>query len=102
MWVYIFMQFSRTKKGAKERNKFQKELKSDGFKAIYSQLYVRYCQNLEDSIKHRKRIEKIICDNSKVSIILVGDKQNEYSYHHLSHKRNEGFLLNPPENVEFF
>lgn len=100
--MYVVMQFSRTKLGTAERVKFQRELKNDGFQSISSCLYVRYCQNLEDSIKHRKRIEKFIYGKSKVSIIFVGDKQNEFSYHHLSCKKMEENMLNPLGNVEFF
>ena len=77
MWVYVVMQFSRTKLGTMERSKFQRKLKNDGFRTMSNCLFVKYFQNLDDSIKHRKRVGKIIYKNSKISVIFVGDKQNE-------------------------
>ena len=73
-----------------------------GFGRLVTACFVKYCQNLDDSIKHRKRVEKIIYKKSKVSVIFVGDKQNEYSYHHMSRGKSNEFQLNPLENIEFF
>ena len=78
MWVYVVMQFSRTKLGTMEWSKFQRKLKNDGFRTMSNCLFVKYCQNLDDSIKHRKRVEKIIYKKSKVSVIFVGDKQTPH------------------------
>lgn len=102
MWVYVVMQFSRTKLGTMERSKFQRKLKNDGFRTMSNCLFVKYCQNLDDSIKHRKRVEKSVYRYSNVSVIFVGDKQNEYSYHHVSHGKCNEIQLNPLENIEFF
>ena len=48
------------------------------------------------------RVEKIIYKKSKVCVIFVGDKQNEYSYHHMSRGKSNEIQLNPLENIEFF
>ncbi len=47
-------------------------------------------------------IWQIDVSKAKISVIFVGDKQNEYSLHHLSCKKNEEKSLFPLENIEFF
>ena len=105
MWVFVVMDFpSHTKTGRKNRNVFCGQLLKDGFVKIHKSLFCRYSATLSNAEKHKKRVMRWVVSNSNVSIFLIGDKQNEYAYHHMNSrvKKNVQELLVLPEKIEFF
>lgn len=106
MWVYVVLGFSqRTKIGRQATVTFCKILEKDGFQSITKNLFLRYCSTQSNAMSHKEKIQKQIFEKYPISIILVADKQNEYSYHYLGRKKckkNQKDILKPPEMIEFF
>ena len=106
MWVYVVMNFSeRTKIGRQAKTEFCRILGKDGFQIISKNIYVRYCSTQSSAISHKEKIKKNIFEKYPISIILVADKQNEYSYHYFGRKKtkkNQENSLKMPEMIEFF
>lgn len=50
-------------------------------------LYVRYCSTQNNALSHKERIREKILERYPISIILVADKQNEYSYHYYGRRK---------------
>ena len=106
MWVYVVMNFSeRTKIGRQAKNEFYRILEKDGFQMISKNIYVRYCSTQNSALSHKENIREKIFEKYPISIILVADKQNEYSYHYFGRRKcnkNQENSLKMPEMVEFF
>lgn len=106
MWVYVVMNFSKSTKIGRERQRvFCREIIKDGFQRLYDNLYVRYCSTMENAQVHKKRIIGTILERSQVSIIFVDDRHNGQSYHYFGRnqkRKNEAKILEMPELVEFF
>jgi len=56
---------------------------------VSKNICVRYCSTLANAIKHKTRIQKQIFEKYAVSIILVADKQNEFSYHYMGRRETK-------------
>ncbi len=106
LWVYVVLGFSqRTKIGRQTTIEFCKILEKDGFQCLSKNLYGRYCGTQSNAILHRERVQEQIVEKYPISIILVADKQNEYSYHFEGRKKcikTQEKLLKKPQMVEFF
>lgn len=106
MWIYVIMNFSeRTKVERQSRIEFCKVLEKDGFQMISKNLYIRYCSTQSNALSHKEKIRDKIFEKYPISIILVADKQNEYSYHYYGRKKCKKIQENPlkmPEMIEFF
>jgi len=88
MWIYVIVNFSeRTKIGRHSRTEFCRVLAKDGFQEISKNLYVRYCGTQSNALSHKERIREKILERYPISIILVADKQNEYSYHYYGRRK---------------
>ena len=104
MWIYVVSDFSSTGKGRNAKKLFHLELEKDGFLKLNANLFVRYCSSMTNAKMHKERIKKKLFANSRISIIFVLDKQNDYSYHFYGRKRYKNYPqeLKSLPFVEFF
>lgn len=106
MWIYVVMNFSeRTKIGRQSKIKFVRFLENDGFQMLSKNLYIRYCTTQINALAHKEKVRDCFLEKLPISIILVADKQNEYSYHYLGrgkNKKNQENTLKIPKMIEFF
>ncbi len=100
------MNFSeRTKVGRLTKTKFVKVLENDGFQMLSKNLYIRYCTTQINAMAHKEKVRECFLEKYPISIILVADKQNEYSYHYLGRRKNKKIqenTLKTPKMIEFF
>jgi CRISPR-associated protein Cas2 len=76
MWIFVFFDLPvKTKKQRKNANEFRKMLLRDGFHMFQLSVYTRPCFSKENTEVHMRRIQMIVPDAGKVSILSVTDKQ---------------------------
>lgn len=64
-----------------------------------------YCGTQSNALSHKEKICEKLFEKYPISIILVADKQNEYSYHYYGRrkcKKAQENSLKMPEMVDFF
>lgn len=76
MWVMVLFDLpTETKKERREAQNFRKNLLKNGFVMFQFSIYMRFCQSLENSEVHTKRVKTILPDLGKVCVFTITDKQ---------------------------
>lgn len=76
MWLFVFFDLPvSTKTEMKEAALFRKRLIEDGFAMMQFSVYIRHCGSYESMDVHRKRVQHMVPETGKVSVLAVTDKQ---------------------------
>ncbi len=76
MWLYVFFDLpTGTKKERKAYQDFRDKLMKDGFSMKQYSVYARYCISREEVDVHLRRINLMVPDKGKISVLTITDKQ---------------------------
>lgn len=76
MWVLVMYDFpTETKKHRKAALIFRKNLLKDGFNMLQYSMYSRYCNSIENTNTHCRRIKSSLPKYGSVIILQVTDNQ---------------------------
>lgn len=78
MWLYLFFDLpTDTIKQQRAYRKFHEFLLKDGFMMFQYSVYIRHAVSIEIRDQHIKKIEKVLPEEGKISILTITDKQFE-------------------------
>jgi CRISPR-associated protein Cas2 len=76
MWIFVFFDLpTETKAQKKTHAKFRKDIMGQGFKMFQFSIYSRWCGSRESAEAHTARVEKVMPEEGKISIMSFTDKQ---------------------------
>ncbi len=76
MWVLVMFDLpTETKPERKAYGQFRKGLLKNGFTMLQYSVYARHCASQENAQVHIKRVNSMLPDRGKVSIMTITDKQ---------------------------
>ena len=76
MWLFVFFDLPvSNKKEMKDAARFRKKLVEDGFAMMQFSVYIRHCASRESLEVHVQRVEHMLPEAGRVSILSVTDKQ---------------------------
>lgn len=76
MWLFVMFDLPvKEKLDRKAAAQFRKSLEHDGFTMHQFSVYTRFCASLEAAQVHIRRIQSLLPEKGKVSILMVTDKQ---------------------------
>lgn len=76
MWLFVFFDLpTETKKDRKNASKFRNALLKDGFSMMQFSVYIRHCASSESADVHERRVNNLLPQLGKVSILRITDKQ---------------------------
>lgn len=91
MWVFVFFDLpTETKKQRKAYADFRKKLIKEGFAMHQFSVYIRHCASIEHMEAVMKRVERILPEFGKISLMSVTDKQFERIRHFWGVMRTAG------------
>lgn len=101
MWVMVLFDLpTDTKKERRIAAKFRKTLIDDGFVMFQFSIYMRFCQSVENSEVHTKRVKNILPEKGKVGIFAITDKQ--FSRMEIFHGIKKAPEREVPQQLELF
>lgn len=78
LWIQVLFDLpTNTKKERKAASQFRERLLDLGFMMAQFSVYQRFCSGKEAAEKYIKKIEKLVPESGKVSILIFTDKQYE-------------------------
>jgi CRISPR-associated protein Cas2 len=76
MWLFVHFDLpTETKEDRRNYAVFRKKLKQDGFNMLQYSMYARHCASRENSMVHKRRIERDLPPYGKIIIFELTDAQ---------------------------
>ena len=101
MWLFTFFDLpTETKKQKKAYTDFRKALLKDGFIMLQYSVYIRHCASWESLEAHVKKVERMLPNEGKVSLLAITDKQFERIKHYWGVEKSQSPKI--PQQIELF
>ena len=101
MWVMVLFDLpTATKSERRIAQQFRKGLQQDGFVMFQFSIYIRFCQSMENSLVHTKRVKSLLPEKGKVGIFSITDKQ--FGRMEIFHGVKQADPTSVPQQLELF
>ena len=101
MWLFVFFDLpTATKSDRRNASQFRNNILKDGFSMMQFSVYIRHCASGESADVHEKRINKLVPQYGKVSVLRITDKQFGMIINYLGKEKQES--VNSPTQLELF